>query len=74
MKIWVEDNGEGIAREYQERIFEMFYRGSNTSTGSGLGLYITKEAVEKLNGKIELTSEAGKGSTFTIMIPLPAQV
>lgn len=74
MKIWIEDNGEGIAREYQERIFEMFYRGSNTSTGSGLGLYITKEAVEKLNGKIELTSEAGKGSTFTIMIPLPAQV
>ncbi|MCB0486994.1 MAG: ATP-binding protein [Cyclobacteriaceae bacterium] len=72
VKIQVQDNGEGIATEFQERIFEMFYRGSDTSTGSGLGLYITKEAVEKLNGKIELTSEAGKGSTFTIMIPLPA--
>ena len=56
-KIIIEDNGEGIAPQFQERIFEMFYRGSNNSTGSGLGLYILKEAIEKLNGKIEMNSE-----------------
>jgi len=69
-KIRIADNGEGIAPEFKEKIFEMFYRGSDTSTGSGLGLYITKEAIEKLNGKIELESELGKGSAFTIFIPL----
>lgn len=74
VKIRIEDNGEGIASEYKEKIFEMFYRGSNTSTGSGLGLYITKEATEKLFGRIELASEAGKGSSFTVFIPLSTQV
>ncbi|MEQ8362369.1 MAG: ATP-binding protein [Cyclobacteriaceae bacterium] len=73
-KIKIEDNGEGIAPQSQERIFEMFYRGSSNSTGSGLGLYILKEAIEKLNGKIEMNSELGKGSSFIILIPLPAQV
>lgn len=70
VKIVVEDNGEGIAPQFKERIFEMFYRGSSTSTGSGLGLYIAKEAIEKLNGKIEMTSEYEKGTSFTIYIPV----
>ena len=70
IKIQIADNGEGIAPEFKEKIFEMFYRGSDTSTGSGLGLYITKEAIEKLHGRIELESELGKGSTFSIFIPL----
>lgn len=69
--IHIEDNGEGIAKEYEGKVFEMFYRASSSSTGSGLGLYITKEAVEKLNGKIEITSEVGVGSTFAISIPSP---
>jgi signal transduction histidine kinase len=69
--IHIEDNGEGIAKEYKGKVFEMFYRASNASTGSGLGLYITKEAVEKLNGQIEITSEVGVGSTFVVSIPLP---
>ncbi|MEZ4946646.1 MAG: ATP-binding protein [Cyclobacteriaceae bacterium] len=73
-KIKIEDNGEGIAPQSQERIFEMFYRGSSNSTGSGLGLYILKEAIEKLNGKIEMNSELGKGSSFIILIPSSAQV
>lgn len=73
-KVVIEDNGEGIAPQAQEKIFEMFYRGSNNSTGSGLGLYILKEAIEKLNGKIEMTSELGSGASFAIYIPLPAQV
>ncbi len=71
MIIQIEDNGEGIAKEYKGKVFEMFYRASNSSTGSGLGLYITKEAVEKLNGKIEINSEVGVGTTFAISIPLP---
>lgn len=73
-KIKIEDNGEGIAPQSQEKIFEMFYRGSSTSTGSGLGLYILKEAIEKLNGTIEMSSELGKGSSFVISIPSSAQV
>lgn len=73
-KIIIEDNGEGIAPQFQERIFEMFYRGSNNSTGSGLGLYILKEAIEKLNGKIEMNSELGQGSSFIISISSSAQV
>jgi signal transduction histidine kinase len=52
----------------------MFYRGSSNSTGSGLGLYILKEAIEKLNGKIEMNSELGKGSSFIILIPSSTQV
>jgi len=66
----VEDNGVGIETEHQERIFEMFYRAADTSTGSGLGLFITKEAVQKLGGSIALTSQLGVGSTFEITIPL----
>ncbi len=73
-KIQIEDNGEGIAPQSKDKIFEMFYRGSNSSTGSGLGLYILKEAVEKLDGNIEMSSELGKGSVFTISIPSATQV
>ena len=67
--ICIEDNGIGISQENQEKIFEIFYRVSDKSIGSGLGLYIVKEAVEKLSGEMSLTSELGKGSTFTIRIP-----
>jgi signal transduction histidine kinase len=74
LKIRIEDNGEGILNEYRDKVFDMFYRGSDTSTGSGLGLYITKEAINKLNGEIELESTQGVGTTFTITLPLPAQV
>jgi signal transduction histidine kinase len=65
----VEDNGIGIAPKDHEKIFEMFYRASKLSTGSGLGMYIVKETLEKLNGTIQLESELGKGSKFLIIIP-----
>ncbi len=68
--IKITDNGEGIAPQYQDKIFEMFYRGTTSSTGSGLGLFIAKEAVEKLNGKIEFKSSYGVGSEFTITLPV----
>jgi|GEM_PF-4202619 len=68
----VSDKGMGIAEDYQERIFEMFFRAVDSSSipGSGLGLYIVKEAVDKLNGKISLDSELGIGSKFTITLPV----
>jgi signal transduction histidine kinase len=62
----VEDNGEGIRPELQGRIFDMFYRGNENSKGSGLGLYIAKEAAMKIHGNISVRSEYGKGSVFTV--------
>lgn len=65
----VEDNGQGIAPEYHSRIYDMFYRGNEQSKGSGLGLYIVKEALVKLSGSIHLESAPGKGSIFTVKLP-----
>ncbi len=65
----VQDNGQGIAEEYHKKIFEMFYRGNEGSQGSGLGLYIVKETLEKLSGSIDLDSLPGRGSSFTISFP-----
>lgn len=67
--IRVEDNGIGIGEKDKEKIFEMFYRATKVSKGSGIGLYIVKEAIEKLDGTIHVESELGKGSTFTVTIP-----
>lgn len=60
----VEDNGEGIPVKIKDNIFDMFFRGTQRSKGSGLGLYIAKEAAEKINGKLTVESEYGKGSVF----------
>ena len=68
--IVIEDNGRGIEEEYQEKIFNMFFRASEISEGSGLGLYITKEMVDKLKGSIRLESEYTKGTTFYIDLPI----
>jgi len=67
--IVVEDNGVGIANNDKEKIFEMFYRATTLSSGSGLGLYIVKEALEKLGGTISVESEQDKGTKFIIEIP-----
>jgi len=67
--MYVEDNGMGIPPEHTDKIFDMFYRGSDRSSGSGLGLFITREAITKLNGRIEVTSEYGAGSRFTVYLP-----
>lgn len=68
-EINVRDNGQGIAMEHLNRVFEMFYRASEEKSGSGLGLYIVKEIVEKLNGTIAVQSKIKVGTTFTIKIP-----
>ncbi|MDZ7608379.1 MAG: HAMP domain-containing sensor histidine kinase [Cyclobacteriaceae bacterium] len=64
-----EDNGIGIHPEHLNRVFEMFYRASESRAGSGLGLYIVKEAVEKLSGAVSVKSQPGIGTTFQITIP-----
>lgn len=69
---WVivfEDNGIGINEESLPRIFEMFYRGTQKSDGSGVGLYIVKQALQKINGTIECKSRVNQGTTFTVRIP-----
>jgi len=69
VQIEVEDNGIGIEEQYKDRIFEMFFRASERSYGSGLGLYITRQVVDKLNGNIRLDSKAGRGTNFMISLP-----
>ncbi|WKK75922.2 two-component regulator propeller domain-containing protein [Marivirga salinae] len=68
-RILIEDNGIGISKEDQEEVFKMFYRATERSTGSGLGLYIILETVEKLRGSIKMESEKYKGTSFHIEIP-----
>lgn len=67
--IFIEDNGIGIDKIHQEKIFDMFYRASENSKGSGLGLYILKETLQKIKGTIKVESEIGKGTIFYIEIP-----
>lgn len=70
LTIKIEDNGEGIEPEVQNQIFNMFYRGNEKSKGPGLGLYIAHQTVEKIGGQISVESVYGKGSVFTINLPL----
>jgi hypothetical protein len=69
LKLMVEDNGHGIDDLHQAKIFDMFYRANLGAKGSGLGLYILKRAVERLSGKIELSSKLHQGSIFTVTLP-----
>jgi signal transduction histidine kinase len=68
--IRVEDNGHGIAENHQENVFNMFYRASDKASGTGLGLYILKRALERLNGTVEFTSVLNEGSNFLVRLPL----
>lgn len=69
VEIHVEDNGIGIATEFQDRVFEMFFRGTVRSQGAGMGLFIAHEVVKKLGGEISLHSEPNKGTTFIVELP-----
>jgi len=66
--VQVQDNGPGIAAKHLPRLFEMFYRPGNKMTGSGLGLYIAREAATKLGGTLTVASSQG-GSVFALEIP-----
>ena len=73
LRLHVHDQGLGIPRGEQERIFEKFYRADPNLArgvgGTGLGLYICRELVQRMGGDIEVESEPGRGSTFTVELP-----
>jgi signal transduction histidine kinase/ligand-binding sensor domain-containing protein len=68
----VKDNGKGIPDEHLGKIFEMFYRATDETQGSGLGLYILKEAVQKLGGTVDAFSKIEVGTQITIALPIHA--
>ncbi|MDH4089501.1 MAG: HAMP domain-containing histidine kinase [Cyclobacteriaceae bacterium] len=68
VEIAVKDNGKGISKESIPKIFDMFYRDSPETEGTGLGLYIIQEALIKIKGIILVDSELGKGSMFKIVL------
>jgi signal transduction histidine kinase len=65
----IKDNGKGIEKDHLPNVYKMFYRATDDGAGSGLGLYIVKETIEKLHGKINIESEVGKGTTVKMEIP-----
>lgn len=67
--ITIADNGIGIAEENITRIFDIFFRATSEASGTGLGLHIVKDTVERLNGKIEVQSQLGQGTQFKINLP-----
>lgn len=69
VEILLTDNGIGIKKEYVEKVFDMFYRATEKSQGSGLGMYIVKQAVDKLKGSIKVKSTFGQGTTIKIVLP-----
>lgn len=68
-RIRIIDNGEGIDTQNISRIFDMFYRASERSDGSGIGLYIVKEVIQKLHGTIDVRSQRYQETEFTIHLP-----
>ncbi len=67
--IHIRDNGIGIAAEYIDDIYKMFFRATETGAGSGMGLYIVKEAIDKMHGQISVASKEGEGTAFTVVLP-----
>ncbi len=70
VRITIKDNGPGIPAHLHEKLFDMFFRASTKSQGSGLGLYIVKNSIEKVGGTIQLKSEVGLGSEFIVELPI----
>ncbi|MBC8109946.1 MAG: hypothetical protein H7Y04_02685 [Verrucomicrobia bacterium] len=73
VEVQISDNGEGIAKEIVSKIFNMFFRGSVRSKGSGLGLYLCRTAIEKLGGSIIFSQKPTKETVFAISIPKPQE-
>ncbi len=67
--IVIEDNGKGIEEKYLDKIFNIFFRATESDTGNGLGLYITKEMIAKLKGEITVKSKINKGTIVKVKLP-----
>ncbi len=67
--IQVEDEGVGILNEHMHKVFQIFFKGNNQASGSGIGLYIVKEALDKMSGSIAVDSKPSGGTRFSIKIP-----
>ncbi|AHM61000.1 multi-sensor signal transduction histidine kinase [Flammeovirgaceae bacterium 311] len=67
--IEVEDNGIGIPQEYIDKVWDMFFRATDRSEGSGLGLYIVKQTVERMQGKFHIESQEGQGTSVVVFLP-----
>lgn len=65
----IKDNGIGIRPELADKVFDMFFRAHEYAQGSGLGLYIVKQTVSRMGGEIEMQTEYGQGTTFTVTLP-----
>lgn len=76
IRFTIQDNGPGMAKQTKAHIFDKFYQGdtSHSKAGNGLGLSLVKRIVTLCGGSIEVESELGKGSTFTILIPVKENV
>lgn len=72
--IIIKDNGTGIPKEHLDDVFKMFFRYNTTTVGTGIGLFVVKEALDKLGGNINVESTYGEGTTFEISIPNQASI
>lgn len=70
-RLWVADRGRGIEAEHLDHVFDRFARAATDTEGSGLGLTIVRAIVEAHGGRVEVDSEPGVGSTFTLVLPAP---
>lgn len=73
LEVIVADNGVGVEDKYKAQIFDLYFRASPASKGNGLGLYLVKKAVHKLQGSISMQSDFGVGTAFSIRLPLGTQ-
>ena len=71
IRVFVQDNGVGIAKEAHERIFEIFHKLNKTAEGTGIGLAIVKKAMDRMGGRVGLESTPGNGSTFWLDLKNP---
>ena len=70
ISIEISDNGPGIPKDVLQKIFDPFFTTKEVGKGTGLGLSISYSIIEKLGGRIMVASEEGKGTTFTIYLPV----
>ena len=68
--VTIGDNGPGISKEMQSKIFEPFITSKERGKGTGLGLWVSYNILEKIGGDLTVESEVGKGTVFTVQIPI----